>query len=478
MFKRKALILVFTIISCIAFTQNSSVTCNLGFTYKISTSENWGISEPIVVEVTPGSPAEAAGLKINDIILEVNGKGTYLKSSATIMSWFMENDREMSIAIRNFESSFKPMTIAKDCRQRNAISEVQLAPVFSFYSLEDVQDRKFVMPIITQVNPNADFFNYRTFDFALSDENSRALDERINAIFIRTLEKSGLKHDTQNPDFVIQTYYSMENNPLYKANSQPIGNSRETWRYDIRNRRMLRIPIFDPMQPVSVNDVMYNLEFGYRFYDRKYLQPGEPMIIWQSEVAEKLSSHYSLIDYLEMNLPLMLMKFPYFTDAQKGVFHVKFQRYNYTGINYDMNDLRTVVAVDENSPAKRAGIKPGDVINYIQDHSFNHNSKELTLSYRRFIAETMKYRDKNTQYTDANGFREAMFWDISHYNNVSRELNDKKRYKAGFSYLFNFNQYIDWHTPSTIEIKLDRNGEKLIFPIKPIIRQNAVVIVD
>ena len=86
MFKRKALILVFTIISCIAFTQNSSVTCNLGFTYKISTSENWGISEPIVVEVTPGSPAEAAGLKINDIILEVNGKGTYLKSSATIMS--------------------------------------------------------------------------------------------------------------------------------------------------------------------------------------------------------------------------------------------------------------------------------------------------------------------------------------------------------------------------------------------------------
>ncbi len=478
MVKRKAFIFIFTTISYIAFSQNPPVICNMGFTYKVSNSENWGINEPVVVEIVPDSPAEKAGLRVNDIILEVNGKGTYLKPSATIMSWFMEDDKRMSIVVRNFESSFKPMQIAKDCRLRNAISEAQLAPVFSFYSLEDVQDRKFVMPITTKTNPDADFINYRSFDFAPSDEKSRALDERINAIFIRVLEKMGLKHDTQNPDFIIQTYYSLEKNPLYKEDTPSIGNNKEAWRYDSRNKRMIKIPVFDPAQPVNVNNVMYNLEFGYRFYDRKFIQPGASMLVWQSEIVEKLSMPYSLPDYLEMNLPLMLMKFPNSTDTNKGVFHIKYQRYNYTGISYDMNDLRTVVSVDDGSPAQHAGIKPGDMIDYIQDNSFNHNSKELTDSYRRFIVETMKYRDKNTQYTDANGFREAMFWNVADYNNVSRELNDRKRYKSGFSYLFNFNQYVDWNTPTVIEIKLDRGGEKLAFQIKPILKQNSQIVVD
>src|SRR5690606_18189473 len=101
--------------------------------FKISNNPNWGNNEPVVTEVTPGSPAEKAGLKTNDIILEVNGNGTYLKPSHTIMSWFMEKSSDMSISIRNFEASFKPMHIAKDCRPRNGLSEAQLAPVFSFY---------------------------------------------------------------------------------------------------------------------------------------------------------------------------------------------------------------------------------------------------------------------------------------------------------------------------------------------------------
>ena len=68
--------------------QNSSVTCLPGFTFEISQDRSWGYKEPVVVEITPGSPAEMAGLKINDIILSVNKNGTYQKSYQTIMSWF------------------------------------------------------------------------------------------------------------------------------------------------------------------------------------------------------------------------------------------------------------------------------------------------------------------------------------------------------------------------------------------------------
>jgi C-terminal processing protease CtpA/Prc len=78
------------ILSVALYSQNDQVVCNLGFTFKISNNPNWGNNEPVVTDITPGSPADKAGLKVNDIILEVNGNGTYLKPAHTIMSWFME----------------------------------------------------------------------------------------------------------------------------------------------------------------------------------------------------------------------------------------------------------------------------------------------------------------------------------------------------------------------------------------------------
>lgn len=469
---------IILLISVAVFSQNDQTTCNLGFSFKISNNSNWGNNEPVVTEVVPGSPAEKAGLKANDIILEVNGNGTYLKPSHTIMSWFMEKPSEMSISIRNFEASFKPMHIAKDCRPRNGLSEAQLAPVFSFYSLEDIQDRKFIIPVKTVINPDADFFNYRTYDFAPSDVSSREMDERINSIFVRVLSQLGLKRDSEDPDFIIQTFYSYQNNPMFKTESPTRGTYSGTWRFDTRNNRMVKIPVFDPTQPVRIDDVMYDLEFGYRFYDRKFTEPGRSMLVWESEVKEKLSDNYGLLDYLEMNLPLILSKFPNSGNLERATYHVKYLRYNYTGISYDLNDLKTVVSVDAGSPAARAGIKPGDVVIKVQGHNFNHDAASLTSSYRRFIAETMKYRDPATKYTDSNGFQNAMYWDIIHYNSISKEINDKKRYKAGFSYLFNFNQYIDWDTPDTLNIDVERKGEKLSFEVKPIINRHSHVSVE
>lgn len=473
--KRLLPILMALLISAAVFPQDR--TCNLGFSFKISNSPNWGNNEPVVTEVVPGSPAQKAGLKVNDILLEVNGNGTYLKSAHIIMSWFMENPTEMSISIRNFEHSFKQMKIAKDCRMRNEISEAQLAPVFSFYSLEDVQDRKFIIPLKTETNAEADFFNYRTYDFAFSDEVSE-IDERINSIFTRALSQIGFKRDTEDPDFIIQTYYSYQNNPLFKADSPTWGTYRGVWRFDTRNNRMVKIPVYDPTQPVRIDDVMYDLEFGYRFYDRKFINAGRPMLILESEVKEKLSGNYGLLEYLEMNLPLMLLKFPITGNPSMATYHVNYSRYNYTGIRYDINDLKTIVSVDPGSPAALAGIRKGDVVVGVQGHSFNHDAKSLTGSYRRFISETMKYRDQATKYTDANGFQNAMYWDISHYYNIAKEFADKRKYKSGFSYLFGFNQYIYWETSNVLDFEVERNDETLFFEIKPVLSGYSQVVAE
>jgi len=126
--------------------------------------------------------------------------------------------------------------------------------------------------------------------------------------------------------------------------------------------------------------------------------------MWEGEVKERLTDHYPLTDYLELNLPLMLLKFPYPGNLTFATIEVKYLKYHYTGIGYDMNDLKTVISVDPGSPAAEAGILPGDLVTQIQGQPFTHrSSRELTEGYRRFLAETMNLRDKKTRYTDSNG---------------------------------------------------------------------------
>ncbi len=455
--------------------QTSIETCNLGFSFDISSNPNWGEHEPVIRSIIPGSPAARAGLKLNDIIMEVNGKGTYLKPRSTIMSWFDENEKEMEIAVRNLGQPFRRVTIKKNCRLKKAISEAQLASVFAFYSLEDVQDRRFLIPIKTTTNPNAQFSDYQTFDFAPAQGETAAIDARINAIFERVLKERGLSRDTNDPDFIIQTYYSYENNSAFNPNSPTLNTYRPTWRFDMRNNRMVKIPVYSPSEAVKINDIMYNLEFGYRFYDRKFMEPGEMVLIWESEVKERLSANYGLENYLEMNLPLILLKFPYPGNLSLGTYQVNHLKYNYTGINYNMDDLKTIVSVDTDSPADKIGIQAGDVVKRIQNHSFNHDTKSLTESYRHFIAETMKYRDESTRYTDANGFDKCMFWNISHYNEIAKAF-ENKRYKTAFSYLFIFNQYVNWETPDILIIDIDRNGKSFTFSVMPEIITHSTIL--
>lgn len=453
--------------------QTSSTVCRAGFAFEISNNPNWGNGEPVIINITPGSPAERAGLKLNDIILEVNRQGTYLKPHHTIKAWMLDNDEsDIEISIRNLETDFRTIRIEKDCRSRNGIDESKLAPVFAFYSLEDVQNRTFHIPMKITTNENAVFSDYRTFDFAPVEDGTPAIDARISAIFERMLRERGLKRDQNDPDFIIQTFYSYQSNPSYNDNPSNAKNDIPHWRFDIKNNKMVKLPLFSPTEVVKDSDVPYFLEFGYRFYDRKFVEPGEMIQIWECEVKERVKSNYGLENYLETNLPLILLKYPYPGNMNLATYEVNFLQYNYTGLNYDIDNISRVAYVDANSPAANAGIKSGDIIKNIQGVKMSNNLKALTNSYRLFINETMSYRNPNTRYTDTNGYKDCMFWEVSEYNQVAKTLG-KKSYQTAFSYLFNFNQYIDWDTPSTLSIDIERNRDKLNFDVKPEVYKSA-----
>lgn len=456
--------------------QYAPVVCREGFAFEISNNPNWGSGEPVIINITPGSPAERAGLKLNDIILEVNGKGTYLKPHRTIKQWMLDNDKGfIEISIRNLETEFKTIRIDKDCRSRLGIDESKLASVFAFYSLEDVQNRSFHIPMKITANPDAVFSDYNTFDFAPVDENAPDIDSRISAIFERMLTKRGLKRDTEDPDLIIQTFYSYQNNPEYKPSSlDETMKSTYNWRFDIEGNRMVNLPLFSPTMVVNNSNVPYFLEFGYRFYDRKHIDPDKMVMVWECEVEELVKSNYDLESYLETSLPLILLKYPYPGNLNLATYELSFLKYNYTGISYNIDDISKVAYVDSNSPAADAGIQVGDNIKSIQGIKLNNNLKELTNSYRMFIGETMKLRNPKTKYKDTNGYDKCMFWEIGEYNSVYKALN-KRDHRTAFSYLFNFNQYIDWNTPRTISIEVERDNQKIYFEIEPEIYKSAQI---
>ncbi len=453
--------------------QSGATVCRAGFAFEISNNPNWGSGEPVIINITPGSPAERAGLKLNDIILEVNGNGTYLKPHHTIKTWLLDNNnKDMEISIRNLETDFRTVTIDKDCRSRNGFDESKLAPVFAFYSLEDVQNRTFHIPMKITTNPKSIFSDYRTFDFAPVEEGTPEIDTRVSVIFERMLKERGLKRDKTNPDFIIQTFYSYQNNPAYNSNSQNKAPDIANWRYDIKTNKMVKLPLFSPTEVVKNENVPYFLEFGYRFYDRKYVEPGEMVQIWECEVKERVKTNYGLENYLETNLPLILQKYPYPGNMNLATYEVNFLKYNYTGISYDIENLSRVEFVDPKSPAAIAGIKSGDVIKNIQGVKMTKNPKQLTTSYRLFIHETMNLRNPNTRYTDTNGYKECMFWDIGEYHEVAKTLN-KRSFQSPFTYLFNFNQYIDWNSPTSLSIDIERDRENLNFEFKPEVYKSA-----
>ncbi len=466
--------IVFSFILVQINAQSVPVVCRAGFAFEISNNPNWGSGEPVIINITPGSPAEKAGLKLNDIILEVNNKGTYLKPHHIIKEWMLDNDNSyIEISIRNLETDFKTIRIDKDCKSRNGIEESKLASVFAFYSLEDVQNRTFHIPMKITTHPKAVFSDYRTFDFAPAGDGTPDIDARISAIFERMLKKRGLKRDTEDPDFIIQTFYSYQNNPAFKQSSFMDKESVSTnWRFDIEGNRMVKLPLFSPTEVVNNSEVPYFLEFGYRFYDRKHIDSEKMVMVWECEVKERVKSNYGLESYLEINLPLILLKYPYPGSMNLATYEVNFLKYNYTGISYNIDNIASVAYVDPNSPADNAGIKSGDYIRSIQGVKLNNDLKSLTTSYRQFINETMSLRNPNTRYTDTNGYKNCMFWEVGEYNQVSKTLN-KKSYRTAFTYLFNFNQYVDWETPRSLSIEIERGKEKILFEVVPKVYESA-----
>jgi hypothetical protein len=446
----------------------SSYVCRHGFTFEMSTQKNWGYAKPVVLTVTPNTSADAAGIRVYDIIEEIDGKKTENQMIETIVDWMQNSRREkLTLIISNLKDSSKVVALTKRCTLTNALNEKDLTGVYAFYSLENAQTQTFTCPFNTNATSGMNFKSYKTFGFAPADENNRDTEEMINAAIRTSLEGKGLKFVRNNPDLLVNTYYSYHKNLNYRKNDRVNQFPIET-RYDVSVRKMTPLPIYyNPL--INSTQAEYFLNLGIRFVDKKRSTDNRIVIVWECEANELIQSgNYTVGKYAAFHIPLMLMQYPYIKSNEVAKFHYSHLRYNYTGINYNIDKLKEIVDIDRVSPVSKSELQIGDKIVEINGIKFNDNPKSAADKYKQFIYKTMNLRDPETQYTDAEGFTKCMFWDKFRYAEVNREFM-KSDYSTAFSYLFYFEPYINLSGTNIVTFLVERNKQKVEVKVKPLI---------
>jgi len=457
----------------ISFAQNEAASiCRLGFAFEISTHSAWGANKPVVLNVTPNSSAAVNGIQVFDIIEEINGKKTENQTIGTINEWLQSNQEKLTLTVSNLKRTNRNVTLTKLCTPANALNEKDLASIYAFYSLEDAQTQMFACPFkVSSATSGVNLESYKTFGFAPVDKSNQKLEEIINASIRAVLEEKGLKFVQNNPDLIINTYYSFNKNPNYDKNNT--FNLPTEYRYDFASQKMVLLPIYyNPL--IDSKQAEYLLNFGIRFADRKHLTDNKLSTVWECEANELIQSgNYTLEKYAVIHIPLILMQYPYVKSNGTVKFYYSHLKYNYTGINYNIDKLKEIANIDRLSPASKSELQIGDKILKINNIKFNDNPKSADSNYKQFIYKTMKLRDPKTQYTNANGFTKCMFWDKFKYAEINQEFM-KSDYNTTFSYLFYFEPYINLSGTNIITFLVERDKKKIEVKIKPVIETEDI----
>ena len=467
--KRFVFLLSFLSFYFAAFSQaDPMVVCQYGFTFEISMQKSWGYLQPVVLSVAPNTSADAAGLSVNDIIEEINGKPTAGENIETIITWLQNSDAKIQLTTSNLKESRKSRMLDKYCRLNNSLTEKDLASIYSFYSLEDVQTHAFDCPFKTTVNPEINLIQYTTFGFAALNPNNLEVEKAINASIRKSLEQKGLKYFEKNPDLIVQTDYSYVTNPNFRNNSQA-NKFPVACRYNVHTQSMEKLPVYyNPL--IHTNEAKFFLKLNIKLIDNKKKNNS---LVWGCEVNELLQSEYALDAYAEFHVPLMFMQYPYPKSTETAQFYHSRSKYNYTGIHYNMDNLKEISEVAPSSPAAKAGIQAGDIVEKINDIKFINNTKSADNNYKQFIYKTLSFRNPATQFTNADGFTRCMYWDKMKYVAINDEFK-KPEFSTTFSYLFYFEPYINLSGTNIVSFGIIRGKQKEEIKVKPVIYSEEI----
>lgn len=433
--------------------------CIYGFEYEISDNKNWGFGEPVITYVRPFSAAEKNGFNVNDIVMEIAGKATYLNDSSYIAYMFeREVAPEVNLTIRNTDAHFSSYFINRDCLDPNAIDEMDIATMFKHLSNETMLEESFVLPtrLFIHTNEEVDYTDYHTFSFkteGLFNEQEQAV---IEAEITDYLLQLGLLRDDVKPNFYILANLNVQQNPLAE---DVIVEVDSVLRFDAHADSVSYWPVYDVQASMDEKKkAKYVSNLNIQFLDNRFIDKDQFTPLWEVSLNDFWFSIPNKEAYLKTHIPLLLKMYPYKKTSQNQLYKVEKNKFLYTGLHFDKNNLTKITDVDRYSPAYQAGVRDGFTLVEVAGIKVKDHESILQ-QYSEFLESTKKYR-----ILSENDNPLTSFWKKDAYKNIAKEV---KKTGLPMAYVYATEPYVSLLKDGKIPIKVFNGYEILNLELEP-----------
>ncbi len=413
----------------ICFSQGNNASVGyIGLTCKVSPDSQY----VKINSVSQGSPADIYGLKAGDHICKIDDKnvkglrnpihhisgalGTYVKLS---ISRYNKNNFDVSV----------PRISVTFSDESGYVSEGKLTAMIHSEDFTN-HDRMDQSSMAVLDDDDIDIFKYKTYDFDYTNVNDPLLEKEIFKVLETHLSKRGMVRDQNDPDIlIVMTFYSGQKEQYVPP--QQIISTRVKTVYNW-NWGFVPMPITESNTQQGYTDITYLSSISLKFLDARKIETSKlPPVIWSGSISQASKTKTAIIEQSDDLFAFLLWQFPtvWFPNSE----YYYFLHYSYTGIIYNLNDMRTIAEVIPGSPAANAGIQKGDEI--LNIHSIKIPEK----------------------YSDAGNNR----WPYMAYSGSY----------SGLRYLFLQSNLVftpyGKKPPETIKFKIKRNGQPMKFDVKP-----------
>jgi hypothetical protein len=309
-------------------------------------------------------------------------------------------------------------------------------------------------------DPYADLYGYATFDFEFTDNNALQQKEIAHELEPLLIELNGLKRDRENPDMLIFIEFYSDRRDQYVPPSQQV-STRYSTDYNFITKKYETKQYVESRERGNYTITDYFTKLSISMADARKMRAGGkgPFTIWQADYEAFYKQKQDHIEFGGNAGACMLGGgFPF-----KSVKYVKFFEYWITGILYDCNIPGRVAGVIPNSPADKAGIKPGDMIkkcsvgnnrlfkkSFINLRAKANNSKDLFKSSResnyRLFAIQYYRKWKQCPYNDTYIHGDSRFHGENYYDTHSSpvftvENSNKEKRKVTITPIFRYSRF-------------------------------------
>lgn len=442
--------------------------CYHGLRLEISQDKHWGYGLPIITSIDRYSPAEHSGLAIGSIVKQIDGIATEGLTLEQVYAMLESPSREHVLEATSLSQGAQSYLLQRSCRPLGSLSEQDLAQLFAHYSVEDTRMLLGGYPYTYSSSSMIEPGSLRTYAFAPSSAESEAIDRELNGLIGEILSKMGLRETIDSPDMLIYTDYSL--NPMESDSTYSSAGKPYSWRFNTRTREIDPLPLLEANSPDAL--ARYQLSLGITFVRPDTTQ----QTIWRVEARERLSAPLNLVEYARHSLPTMLRFSPKSEPQGQTTYLMQTLRYQYTGLIFNRKDLSQIIDMDLDSPAARAGIRPGDVIRSINGRRLEGKSLEaLFAAYESFIEETKPLREQSAPlYNTPHGDQGLAPWAKEAYTEIARQI-ERQDDNAFFAYLFSFRPWIQEHTDAPLLIEIERPGGRYRIEVMPEIRDASYI---